>query len=118
MSVFLPSSDLGILEMRLQESLTEKVKRKRQIAFRSSIMMLKMLKLIDEKAKPIGLAEGFNYLGEKGFWIVLEAQREVIEGPQVNWKTIPHRFEGELVGDPCKRCGSAFLDYIHEVPHG
>lgn len=79
--VFIPQQQAGLaLEQALRAPLAGDTKRRRQVLFREIVTVLRALGLIDSKAKPIGLAEGTNYLGEKGFWVVMEAQREVPEG--------------------------------------
>jgi hypothetical protein len=86
-SIFIPKANLGIaLEAAIKAVFVEPSKRKRQVRFKRVVEVLKTLSLLDEKAEPIGLAEGVNYLGEQGFWIVQEAVREVVEGPRCEFQ--------------------------------
>lgn len=84
MTVFIPTATAGLaLESALRSVAKEEVKRQRQVKFRGAILALQVLGVLNKKEKAIGIAEGCNYLGEKGFWIVMEeAQREVVEGPK------------------------------------
>lgn len=87
-SLFIPSSQLGIVEQKLlfQCHPGEKgdTKRKRQVRLREAEQLLKLLGLVPKDQQVHGIAFGVDRLGEYGFWIVLEVPESVrsVFGPQ------------------------------------
>lgn len=83
LNLFIKSEQLGIVELTIDDTFAEPIKRKRQVKYRELVLLLKLVKLIPKEATVAGIGKGLNALGEPGYWIALENYTSIkAQGPQ------------------------------------
>lgn len=79
-NTFIKSLDLGVIESRFREAITEKNRRKRQVFINRCARLVKDLGLIPNDAQVEGFGQGVNRLGDQGWWITCSNYRFISAG--------------------------------------